>query len=90
MIRKLSPLLFLFVSLISFAKEYTFSPGDILAMKQLVGSGKLQFGDVVVFAFGLLVRVGVYERPTPETDVKKEPLISYHRVENVDMAYNTF
>lgn len=43
-----------------------------------------------VSAFGLLVRVGVYERPTPETDVKKEPLTSYHRVENVDIAYNTF
>ncbi|WP_300697744.1 chondroitinase-B domain-containing protein [uncultured Bacteroides sp.] len=43
-----------------------------------------------VTAFGLLVRVGVYERPTAETDVKKEPLTSYHRVENVDIAYNTF
>lgn len=43
-----------------------------------------------VSAFGLLVRVGVYERPTPETDVKKEPLTSYHRAENVDIAYNTF
>ena len=43
-----------------------------------------------VKAFGLLVRVGVYERPTAETDVKEEPLTSYHRVENVDIAYNTF
>lgn len=42
-----------------------------------------------VSAFGLLVRVGVYERPTAETDVKQEPLTSYHRVENVDIAYNT-
>lgn len=38
----------------------------------------------------MLVRVGVYERPTAETDVKLEPLTSYHRVENVDIAYNTF
>lgn len=43
-----------------------------------------------VRSFGLLVRVGVYERPTAETDVKQEPLTSYHRVENVDIAYNTF
>ena len=43
-----------------------------------------------VTAFGLLVRVGVFERPTAETDVKQEPLTSYHRVENVDIAYNTF
>ena len=43
-----------------------------------------------VRSFGLLVRVGVYERPTAETDVKLEPLTSYHRVENVDIAYNTF
>ena len=40
--------------------------------------------------FGLLVRMGVFERPTAETDVKKEPLTSYHRVENVDIAYNWF
>ena len=32
----------------------------------------------------------MYKRQTPETDVKKEPLTSYHRVENVDIAYNTF
>ncbi len=43
-----------------------------------------------VEAFGLLVRMGVFERPTPDTDVKKEPLTSYHRVENVDIAYNIF
>lgn len=41
-------------------------------------------------SWGLLVRVGVYERPTPETDIKAEPLTSYHRAENVDIAYNDF
>lgn len=40
--------------------------------------------------FSLLVRMGVYERPTAETDIKAEPLTSYHRVENVDIAYNDF
>lgn len=40
--------------------------------------------------WGLLVRVGVFERPTPETDIKAEPLTSYHRAENVDIAYNNF
>lgn len=40
--------------------------------------------------FGLLVRVGVFERPTAETDIQQEPLTSYHRVENVDIAYNHF
>lgn len=40
--------------------------------------------------FGLLVRMGVFERPTPETDIRQEPLTSYHRVENVDIAYNDF
>lgn len=40
--------------------------------------------------FSLLVRMGVFERPTPETDIKAEPLTSYHRVENVDIAYNDF
>lgn len=40
--------------------------------------------------FGLLVRMGVFEKPTAETDVTKEPLTSYHRVENVDIAYNHF
>jgi poly(beta-D-mannuronate) lyase len=38
----------------------------------------------------LVVRMGVYEKPTPETDLKKEPLVSYHRVVDVDIAYNTF
>lgn len=40
--------------------------------------------------FGLLVRVGVFERPTAETDIQNEPLTSYHRVENVDIANNHF
>lgn len=40
--------------------------------------------------WGLLVRVGVFERPTPETDLKAEPLTSYHRAENVDIACNDF
>lgn len=48
MTRKLCTFLFLFVLQISFAKEYTFLPGDIPVMKQLMGSGKLQPGDVVV------------------------------------------
>ncbi len=34
--------------------------------------------------------MGVYERPTTETNIKEEPLTSYHRVENVDIAYNIF
>jgi poly(beta-D-mannuronate) lyase len=38
----------------------------------------------------LTVRMGVYERPTPETDPKKEPFTSYHRVVDADIAYNTF
>lgn len=41
-------------------------------------------------SWGLLVRVGVYERPTADTDIKAEPLTSYHRAENVDIAYNHF
>lgn len=40
--------------------------------------------------WGLLVRVGVFERPTATTDVKAEPLTSYHRPENVDIAANHF
>lgn len=40
--------------------------------------------------FSLLVRMGVYERPTAQTDTKAEPLTSYHRVENVDFSYNHF
>lgn len=43
-----------------------------------------------VAQWGLLVRTGIYERPTPETDIKAEPLTSYHRAENVDIAYNHF
>ena len=38
----------------------------------------------------MVVRMGVYEKPTPETDIKKEPLTSYHRVVDVDIAFNTF
>lgn len=40
--------------------------------------------------WGLLVRVGVFDRPTPMTDIKAEPLTSFHRAENVDIAYNDF
>lgn len=40
--------------------------------------------------WGLLVRVGVHDRPTPETDLKAEPLTSFHRAENVDIARNHF
>lgn len=40
--------------------------------------------------WGLLVRVGLHDRPTPETDLKEEPLTSFHRAENVDIAYNHF
>lgn len=38
----------------------------------------------------LVVRMGVFEKPTPETDLKKEPLVSYHRAADADIAYNTF
>lgn len=40
--------------------------------------------------FGLLVRMGVHERPTAETDITKEPLTSFHRAENINVAGNTF
>ena len=40
------------VSLFASAKEYTFSPGDVQAMKQLLGSGNLQPGDAVVLKDG--------------------------------------
>ncbi len=40
--------------------------------------------------WGLLVRVGVHDRPGPDTDLKAEPLTSFHRAENVDIAYNHF
>ena len=38
----------------------------------------------------MVVRMGVYEKPTPETDIQKEPLTSYHRVVDVDIAFNSF
>lgn len=41
-------------------------------------------------SFGLLVRMGVYERPDAHTDITKEPLTSYHRAENIDIAHNAF
>ena len=40
--------------------------------------------------WGLLVRVGIHDRPTPDTDLEKEPLTTFHRAENVDIAYNHF
>lgn len=40
--------------------------------------------------FGLLVRMGVFERPTAETDLEKEPLTSYHRAENINITDNSF
>ena len=46
--KKLCVLLLLTVSLFANAKEYTFSPKDVPAMKQLLGSGNLQPGDAVV------------------------------------------
>ena len=50
--KKIGILLFLFISLGVSAAEYTFSAKDIPAMKQLLGSGKLQPGDVVVLKDG--------------------------------------
>ena len=51
--KKLCVLLLLTVSLFASAKEYTFSPGDVEAMKQLLGSGKLAAGgDAVVLKDG--------------------------------------
>ena len=38
----------------------------------------------------MVIRMGVYEKPTPETDIAKEPLTSYHRVVDVDIAFNSF
>ena len=52
MMKKLCVLLLLMVSLFASAKEYTFSPGDVQAMKQLLGSGNLQPGDAVVLKDG--------------------------------------
>ena len=43
---------FLTVSLFANAKEYIFSPKDVPAMKQLLGSGNLQPGDAVVLKDG--------------------------------------
>lgn len=42
--KKLCVLLLLTVSLFANAKEYIFSPKDVPAMKQLLGSGNLQPG----------------------------------------------
>ena len=50
--KKIGILLFLFISLGVSAAEYTFSAKDVPAMKQLLGSGKLQPGDVVVLKVG--------------------------------------
>lgn len=38
----------------------------------------------------LVIRMGVFEKPDANTDIKKEPLTSYHRVVDVDIAFNTF
>ena len=43
----------LMVSLFASAKEYTFSPGDVQAMKQMLSSGNLQPGDAVVLKDGM-------------------------------------
>ena len=48
MMKKLCILLFLSISMGASAVEYTFSQKDVPAMKQLLGSGTLQPGDVVV------------------------------------------
>lgn len=37
----------------------------------------------------LIIRMGVYEKPTAETDTKLEPLTSYHRAVNVNVSFNT-
>ena len=50
--KKLCVLLLLTVSLFANAKEYIFSPKDVPAMKQLLGSGNLQPGDAVVLKDG--------------------------------------
>ena len=39
MMKKLCVLLLLMVSLFASAKEYTFSPGDVQAMKQMLAAG---------------------------------------------------
>lgn len=53
MTRIVSTLLLLFVSLLAPASEYTFSPKEIPALKQLLGSGNLQPGDVVTLRDGI-------------------------------------
>lgn len=59
---------------------------------RIINQGHTVYDNYVkdVADFGLLVRMGAFERPTATTDTKKEPLTSYHRVENVDIAHNTF
>lgn len=38
----------------------------------------------------LCVMTAVFENPTSQTDIWKEPLNAYHRVKNVDIVHNTF
>lgn len=59
---------------------------------RIINQGHTVYDNYVndVEEFGLLVRMGIYERPTSSTDTRKEPLTSYHRAENVDIARNTF
>ncbi|WP_163319666.1 chondroitinase-B domain-containing protein [Dysgonomonas sp. 520] len=38
----------------------------------------------------LCVMMGLFEMPTSSTDLGKEPLNTYHRVKDVEIAYNTF
>lgn len=59
---------------------------------RIINQGHTVYDNYVkdVADFGLLVRMGVFERPTPTTDIRREPLTSYHRVENVNIARNVF
>ena len=59
---------------------------------RIINQGHTVYDNMVcrVDSWGLLVRMGVFEKPTAETDIKKEPLTSYHRAENVNIAYNRF
>lgn len=59
---------------------------------RLINQGHTVYDNLVcrTAGFGLLVRMGVYERPDANTDIKKEPLTSYHRAENIDVAHNAF
>lgn len=59
---------------------------------RLINQGHTVYDNLVcrTGGFGLLVRMGVYERPDAHTDIKKEPLTSYHRAENIDVAHNAF